>query len=791
MKLKFAVSAATAFFAAAAAWASSLIVTSTGATYTPDSGSVLEFSDGKLTQDVEVADLTFQSGAITLDLNGWNLSCSGSNFAEGSKITNSDESLSVATFTNSRFGDSPFKNVTFSGNVKLVINGKSTKTKQIVNNANNTHTGGTTFIGFHDQPNESIVNNGNMARIKNVEDFGTGPLTLMNGSRINYIHDDSNGIFPWSALVVTNDPGNVLTNAINLEKRADFAGDVRIAENSALLLRVHGQSDSNWSGSFADSKGTFILYPNGASRMFMSGDGNLSNMSLQFGNPGAYFDLRLAGDAETVSIGELSTASDITEPMAEPHRISLPTGAKKLQVGAKNTDSAFYGNLGSGFAQITLEKVGTGTLTLASTNQYSGATILTGGKLKLDGYGYIARASTSNAQVLFNGGTLVLGENYNADGSIRVDNFYTTNGNPASVQVDCEIFETNRAMNNTTNGFVKTGPGMFKLTNFHDNFYGPVAVEEGEFYYAYKGSASVAGDISISAGATLSFYGSGKNLAKEAKVSGGGTLKLITEDNHTAGWRINDESDFSGFSGVLEFPSAIDYGTGVYGITSPYKAADCNHFENTTILVSGMPENAANLFSFERHVTMGAFQLLSDKAQVRMGTHYDRYTITFGGKAGSESILNGQFTTSKVDLVKNGDTPLTIGSSFAVVEGSTLTVNAGTLIANQNISGEQNYTVNIASGVKLTGAGVFGDVDLSKNDVVAPALTADTDKTTEFTLLTAKSINGTSATMTALLETVNASDKKGKWKLVKKSNSDGTVTLKCVYCNNGFVVILR
>ena len=186
---------------------------------------------------------------------------------------------------------------------------------------------------------------------------------------------------------------------------------------------------------------------------------------------------------------------------------------------------------------------------------------------------------------------------------------------------------------------------------------------------------------------------------------------------------------------------------------------------------------------------MGAFQLLSDKAQVRMGTHYDRYTITFGGKADSESILNGQFTTSKVDLVKNGETPLSIGSSFAVIEGSTLTVNAGTLIANQNISGEQNYTVTIANGVKLSGSGVFGDVDLSRNDVVALALTAETDKTTEFTLLTATSITGESATMTALLETVNVGDTKGRWKLVKKSNGDGTVTLKCVYAKNRGMVI--
>jgi len=45
--------------------------------------------------------------------------------------------------------------------------------------------------------------------------------------------------------------------------------------------------------------------------------------------------------------------------------------------------------------------------------------------------------------------------------------------------------------------------------------------------------------------------------------------------------------------------------------------------------------------------------------------------------------------------------------------------------------------------------------------------------------------------MTALLNKVNASDKKGKWKLVKKSNGDGTVTLNCVYCKNAFVIILR
>ena len=61
---------------AATAGGSSLVVTDTGATYTPDSGSAVVFSDGKLTQDVEVSSATFESGA-TLDLNGYNFLLNG------------------------------------------------------------------------------------------------------------------------------------------------------------------------------------------------------------------------------------------------------------------------------------------------------------------------------------------------------------------------------------------------------------------------------------------------------------------------------------------------------------------------------------------------------------------------------------------------------------------------------------------------------------------------------------------------------------------------------------------
>ena len=99
--------------------------------------------------------------------------------------------------------------------------------------------------------------------------------------------------------------------------------------------------------------------------------------------------------------------------------------------------------------------------------------------------------------------------------------------------------------------------------------------------------------------------------------------------------------------------------------------------------------------------------------------------------------------------------------------------------------------VAIASGVAFTGEGVFGDVNLSVNDVIPPALTAETDKATEFTLLTATSFTGTSAAMTTLLDEVNAAVTGGKWKLRRVNNGEGTVTLKCAFAKSGFVIVFR
>ena len=212
--------------------------------------------------------------------------------------------------------------------------------------------------------------------------------------------------------------------------------------------------------------------------------------------------------------------------------------------------------------------------------------------------------------------------------------------------------------------------------------------------------------------------------------------------------------------------------------------------------VSGNPAEPTNIMKGETqwnpgaaHVTVGAYEHLHPNAQVYV--ERSEWTLNILGTAG-DSYLNGVFTGNAVHIVKTGAGKLTMGPDFAAPENSTIRVNEGifAMDAGMTVADLPSY-LSIAQGVKFAGEGVFGAVDLSVNDVVAPELTAETDKTAEFTLLTATSITGTSATMAALVEEANADDLKGKWKVSVKSNGDGTVSLVLRYSKYGFAIVVR
>ena len=161
----------------------------------------------------------------------------------------------------------------------------------------------------------------------------------------------------------------------------------------------------------------------------------------------------------------------------------------KLIVGDSN-DSTFRGVMST--ANLALEKVGTGKLTLTGANTYSGATTLTAGTLALGS----ANAIGSSGTISFGGGTLQSSASNTADYSARF-----SNAAGQQVKIDTNGQNVTLASNLTSSGgsFTKLGAGILTLS----------------------GSNSYSDGTTVSAG-TLLVNGSLTNSA--VTVGTGGTL---------------------------------------------------------------------------------------------------------------------------------------------------------------------------------------------------------------------------------------------------------------------------
>ena len=809
MKTKLAIAATTLIAAFAA-----------GATeYTTTTSLDADVNDDKLTL----------GNNVTLDLAGHNLTCTQYDFGAGSMITNSIDTTSTFTIDYSgRFGDNDtIATPVFGGNVAVVLNGKGKLKKQFMNAAN-THTGGTTLNGLHDMPTENYFDWNQFARLGAPGSFGTGPLTMKNGSRFNYISTNSaEGLaFPWESLIVENDVDNVMTNVIKMERRVTFAGDVEIKEGSSLLLIGHDGKSSEWTSSFAKSFGTLFLRTSG-SFSFRLTQGDLSHANVVFmDNESSTFELGLNSSETSWSIGELSTADTTTAPAPNLKIKNLTGTAKNLTVGGKGTNSTFYGDIGGeGSNILRLIKEGMGTLTLGGQNTYNGSTTLNQGTVKLIGNGTLGKTD-STQDIIFNGGTLAYGDG--VDAPLFTDYSSRIKSSTGAITIDTGTNTINWASKlaaSNVGGITKLGTGTLKL-DWQDTLMSPVGVSNGTLHV--ETLANVTGDVQIVKDSVYALYGDRREIGSnddgkdQAAISGEGTLRLIATENNEHGWRIWHKVDFSKFTGTLEFARDCALGDTTYGFTGAWKSDD-NHLDNTTVLISGAPATPGAILDIEHHLAVGALQVTNEKAQVRLGTHYDTYNITFGTKADSESILNGQFVRKEVDgaqkvnLTKDGNTPLTLGAEFDMASDSTLNVNAGTLIVNADLSGDLNYTLNIASGVTLAGSGrvsaeqfaaaadstsgkttysvkamdgvaltVAGEVNLS-NVTLDIDLEGVNPKATEtsYTLLSATG-GFTGSPDQSLVASLNAQMTKGKWKLAKVGND---LVLK--YSPPGFAIVIR
>lgn len=617
---------------------------------------------------------------------------------------------------------------------------------------------------------------------------GTGKLILKNrgrlrnisGTAVEFNNDieivspdgtdwDNRNAMPW-----------IQGNGANFDVKGRLYGDghvfftmagyfgVRLyGDNSGFSGTIHVDSNSSNRMKFGEAQSGFA---NGKLMLYGSVNDNgtmlFSNGIIHFGSiytkdyaEGAKF--RSIDKDNTLIIGNLNSLND---------RITLGMG-----------DDAN--------AKAKIVKVGTGTLELGPTRHRNG-TIISNGTIRVTHPDGICHKDSS---LVFDGGTLQYGVNpLDGNNPVTKDVSSYVKNSTGFISVDTDghdITWSNGAMyNNNTGakGFVKKGEGTLELSGSN---------RDGTWNFFSDETKT-----NIIEGGTLAIrnakYNSRFTLA--STILGTGTLKICSEEANGGVWLQGTEA-LADFEGTLDWANELSERVeGGTAYASGFMMSNNVNFEmpKAKMVISGNPTEPTNIMKGETewnpgaaHVTVGAYEHLHPNAQVYV--ERSEWTLNILGTAG-DSYLNGVFTGNAVYVVKNGAGKLTMGPDFAAPAGSTISVKEGTFAmdAGMTVADLPAY-LTIAPGVKFTGEGVFGNVNLSVNDVVAPALTTETDKTTEFTLLTATSITGTSATMTDLLNEVNASDTKGKWKLVKKAAGGGAVALKCVYSKNAFVIVLR
>ena len=470
------------------------------------------------------------------------------------------------------------------------------------------------------------------------------------------------------------------------------------------------------------------------------------------------------------------------------------TGAKFRCIDKNNT--LVIGNLNSPDDRITLGmgddanthakiiKVGTGTLELGPTRHRNG-TIISNGTIRVTHPDGICHKDSSLA---FDGGTLQYGANPLDDNNpVTKDVSAYVKDSAEFISVDTDghdITWSNSAMYNNNpdaKGFVKKGEGTLELSGSN---------RDGTWKFFSDATKTNRID-----GGTLVIRNAKYNnrYTLTSKILGSGTLKIASEEANGGIW-LHGTDAFAEFTGTLDWANELNES----GYASGLRMADHINFEMplAKLRVSGNPAEPTAIMKVETqynpasaHVTVDSFEHLHANAQIY--SERSTWTLNLLGING-DSYLNGAFTGQAVNVVKAGARKLTMGSDFTALEGSTITVNEGVFALDAGVTYAQYSSIlTIAPGVAFAGEGVFGAVNLSVNDVVVPDVATFTDKTATYPILTATSFSGTSANVTALLNTLNAGETNGHWRMRIVSNGNGTYTLAIVYCKGGFMVILR
>lgn len=319
------------------------------------------------------------TAASNLVLNGGTLSLVGSQ-------TNTNRSLTLGSGGGSLSIPATSTSLQISGS--LIGTGSLTKSGSgvIILAATNTYSGGT------------FINGGTVILASdsvNVSGLGSGLVTLNGGtlSMTNSTSGSNSPVSAWSLNVPTGFSGR-----LNADGRSTLSGALTGGGDFTFQTPfVRTDLTGNWS---AFTGRIFVISDADGGDFRIKNTAGYAAAQLDLG-AGVYGLYNNTGSNLTLQVGALSGVA--TSYLAG----GLSSGATiTWQIGGRNQDTTFAGAIVNNTGPSALTKVGTGTLTLSGANTYTGATLVSAGRLRIDGSTIATNHTVQNDATLGGSGTI-------------------------------------------------------------------------------------------------------------------------------------------------------------------------------------------------------------------------------------------------------------------------------------------------------------------------------------------------------------------------------------------------